>query len=54
MHIGADKFVGANDWVDNELKRQTVGLVQLEEFQRIREGLDKKRLEEFEKEQAAL
>ncbi|KAJ3158304.1 hypothetical protein HDU86_003013 [Geranomyces michiganensis] len=54
VHIGADKFVAQNDWVDNELKRQTVGLVQLEDFQRIRESLDKKRQEEVEREQAAL
>ncbi|KAJ3148284.1 hypothetical protein HDU89_004881 [Geranomyces variabilis] len=54
VHIGADKFVAQNDWVDNELKRQTVGLVQLEDFQRIRESLDKKRQEEMEREQAAL
>ncbi|KAI8920337.1 hypothetical protein PhCBS80983_g01528 [Powellomyces hirtus] len=54
VHIGADKFVAQNDWVDNELKRQTVGLVQLEDFQRIRESLDKKRQEDLEREQAAL
>ncbi|KAI8586654.1 XAP5, circadian clock regulator-domain-containing protein [Geranomyces variabilis] len=54
VHLGADKFVAQNDWVDNELKRQTVGLVQLEDFQRIRESLDKKRQEEMEREQAAL
>ncbi|KAJ3175427.1 hypothetical protein HDU87_006247 [Geranomyces variabilis] len=54
VHIGADKFVAQNDWVDNELKRQTVGLVQLEDFQRIRESLDKKRQEEMEREQVAL
>ncbi|TPX63059.1 hypothetical protein SpCBS45565_g06909 [Spizellomyces sp. 'palustris'] len=54
VHIGADKFVAQNDWVDSELKRQTIGLVQLEDFQRIRESLDQKRREDIEKEQAAL
>ncbi|KAI9089599.1 XAP5, circadian clock regulator-domain-containing protein [Phlyctochytrium arcticum] len=54
VHIGADKFVAQNDWVDNELKRQTIGLVQLEDFQRIRESLDQKRREEIEKERAAI
>ncbi|KAI8823605.1 XAP5, circadian clock regulator-domain-containing protein [Fimicolochytrium jonesii] len=53
VHIGADKFVAQNDWVDNELKRQTVGLVQLEDFQRIRESLDKQRREEVERERDA-
>ncbi|KAJ3026757.1 hypothetical protein HDV00_011638 [Rhizophlyctis rosea] len=52
VHIGADKFVTQNDWVDQELKRQTIGLVQLEDFQRIRESLDKKRLEDLEREGA--
>ncbi|KAJ3056367.1 hypothetical protein HK097_007204 [Rhizophlyctis rosea] len=52
VNIGADKFVAQNDWVDQELKRQTIGLVRLEDFQRIRESLDKKRLEDLEKERA--
>ncbi|KAJ3024118.1 hypothetical protein HKX48_006474 [Thoreauomyces humboldtii] len=54
VHIGADKFIAQNDWVDNELKRQTVGLVQLEDFQRIRESLDKQRQEDLERERLAL
>eukprot|EP00842_Homolaphlyctis_polyrhiza_P001021 jgi/Hompol1/191/HPOL_005254-RA len=29
VKVGADKFVAQYDWVDSELKRQTVGLVQL-------------------------
>ncbi|KAI8995118.1 XAP5, circadian clock regulator-domain-containing protein [Gaertneriomyces semiglobifer] len=52
VNIGADKFVAQNDWVDNELKRQTIGLVKLEEFQRIKESLDQKRQEELEKDKA--
>ncbi|KAJ3296902.1 hypothetical protein HK104_001053 [Borealophlyctis nickersoniae] len=54
VHIGADKFVAQNDWVDTELKRQTIGLVQLEDFTRIRESLDKKRQEDLAREAAAL
>lgn len=39
VKIGSDKFVAQNDYVENELKRHTVGLVQLEDFQRIKEQL---------------
>ena len=38
--MGSDKFVVQTDWVDSELKRQTVGLVNLEDFQRIRSTLE--------------
>ncbi|RKO89342.1 XAP5, circadian clock regulator-domain-containing protein, partial [Blyttiomyces helicus] len=54
VSIGQDKFVGQNDWVDDELKRQTIGLVALEDFQKIRENLDKKRQEEIDKGVTAL
>ncbi|KAI8924896.1 XAP5, circadian clock regulator-domain-containing protein [Entophlyctis helioformis] len=47
VKVGADKFVAQNDWVDSELKRQTVGLVKLQDFQRIRSTLEEKqRLEQ--------
>ncbi|KAJ1569314.1 hypothetical protein HK096_003493 [Nowakowskiella sp. JEL0078] len=49
VRIGADKFVVQNDFVENELKRQTVGLVQLEDFERIQANLDVRRKEELEK-----
>ncbi len=39
VKIGADKFVSQQDYVENALKMQTVGLVQLEDFQRIKEQL---------------
>ena len=39
VKIGADKFVAQNDYVENELKRHTVGLVQLDDFLRIKEQL---------------
>ncbi|KAJ3092014.1 hypothetical protein HK102_011641 [Quaeritorhiza haematococci] len=48
VRIGSDKFISQNDFTESELKRQTIGLVQLEDFQRIRETLeleDRKRLE---------
>ncbi|KAK6095835.1 hypothetical protein BDEG_22079 [Batrachochytrium dendrobatidis JEL423] len=43
VKVGSDKFVAQNDWVDSELKRQTVGLVRLEDFQRIRSNLEEKK-----------
>ncbi|KAL2919288.1 hypothetical protein HK105_200931 [Polyrhizophydium stewartii] len=43
IKVGADKFVAQHDWVDSELKRQTVGLVQLEDFQRIRSTLEEQK-----------
>ncbi|KAH6569902.1 hypothetical protein BASA50_003648 [Batrachochytrium salamandrivorans] len=43
IKVGSDKFVAQNDWVDSELKRQTVGLVRLEDFQRIRSTLEEKK-----------
>lgn len=39
VRIGNDKFVSQNESVENELKRQTVGLVRLEDFQRIRDTI---------------
>lgn len=39
MQIRNDKFVAENESVETFLKQSTVGLVQLEEFQKIREGL---------------
>lgn len=48
VKIGSDKFVSETDYTDNALKAQTVGLVHLEDFQRIREDLDKQRLEQLQ------
>ncbi|KAJ3217818.1 hypothetical protein HDU67_007235 [Dinochytrium kinnereticum] len=48
VKIGAEKFVAQNDVVQSELIKHTVGLVKLEDFQRIRENLDKRRQEEIE------
>jgi len=42
IKIGNDKFVTQNDVTETELKKRTIGLVMLEDFQRIREQLDEK------------
>ncbi|KAJ3317264.1 hypothetical protein HDU93_004128, partial [Gonapodya sp. JEL0774] len=42
VRIGSDKFVALSDNAEAELKRQTVGLVHLEDFQRIRLGIEAK------------
>ena len=43
VNIGSDKFVSQALDVEQELKRDTVGLVHLDEFQRIREQLEAKK-----------
>ncbi|KAJ1906610.1 hypothetical protein IWQ60_012039, partial [Tieghemiomyces parasiticus] len=40
VRIGADKFVTQTDSVETQLKHSTVGLVKLEDFQRIRGELE--------------
>lgn len=40
--MGSDKFVQELETMENNLKRSTVGLVKLEEFQRIRSELEEK------------
>ncbi|KAI9021830.1 XAP5, circadian clock regulator-domain-containing protein [Hyaloraphidium curvatum] len=40
VKIGADRFQAQNDSVENALKAATVGLVRLEDFQRIKSGLE--------------
>jgi protein FAM50 len=51
VKIGSDKFVSQILDVEAELKRDTVGLVQLDEFQRIRDSLiEKKRKEQDSRE----
>jgi len=42
IKIGNDKFVTQNDVTEAELKKRTIGLVMLEDFQRIREQIDEK------------
>ncbi|KXS11489.1 XAP5-domain-containing protein [Gonapodya prolifera JEL478] len=42
VRIGSDKFVALSDSAEAELKRQTVGLVHLADFQRIRAGIENK------------
>jgi protein FAM50 len=42
VKIGSDRFTSQNDGVENALKAATVGLVRLEDFQRIKEGLEEK------------
>jgi len=42
IKIGNDKFVTQNDSTETELKKRTIGLVMLEDFQRIREQIDEK------------
>ena len=42
IKIGTDKFVAQADWKDSQLKSQTVGLVKLEDFQRIRNEIEEK------------
>ncbi|TPX42686.1 hypothetical protein SeMB42_g04852 [Synchytrium endobioticum] len=46
VKLGADRFVSQNQDRESELKRQTVGLVKLEDFQRIRDSIDKAQTEE--------
>lgn len=53
VNIGIDKFVSRDIWADNELKKQTVGLVRLEDFQKIREGISKRQREEEAKREQA-
>ncbi|KAJ1503746.1 hypothetical protein HMI54_003850, partial [Coelomomyces lativittatus] len=43
VHIGSDKYVSQNHDVESQLKFDTVGLVNLEEYRSIREKLEKKR-----------
>ncbi|KAJ1967672.1 hypothetical protein H4R35_006643, partial [Dimargaris xerosporica] len=43
VQLGKGKFVSRNDSVENKLKHSTVGLVQLEDFQRIREELEEQK-----------
>ncbi|TPX35912.1 hypothetical protein SmJEL517_g01849 [Synchytrium microbalum] len=49
VKVGSDRFVSHTNDADDELKRQTVGLVRLEDFQRIRDNIDKARQDELEK-----
>ena len=50
MKIGADKFVSQEDATQSELIKHTIGLVKLEDFQRIRDTLAKRQQEDLEKE----
>ena len=40
VNLQADKFISQNDSVETELKKKTVGLVQLDEFLKIKEKLN--------------
>jgi protein FAM50 len=52
VKIGSDKFISQQDAIQSELIKHTVGLVKLEDFQKIKASLDKKRQEEIERELA--
>ncbi|KAI8811434.1 XAP5, circadian clock regulator-domain-containing protein [Cladochytrium replicatum] len=54
VKIGSEKFVAQNDVGENELKKHTVGLVRLEDFERIKDALENKRKEEMDREAAKL
>lgn len=43
---GSDRFVGKNDSMEESLKKSTVGLVKLEDFQKRREELEEERRRE--------
>ena len=45
----ADRFVGKNDSIEETLKKQTVGLVRLEDFQKRREELEEEKRREAAK-----
>ncbi|KAJ1921194.1 hypothetical protein H4219_000793 [Mycoemilia scoparia] len=47
--VGNDRFVSENDGMEATLKKSTVGLVKLEDFQRIRENLEEQREREAAK-----
>lgn len=44
--VGKEKFVSQFEDVESELKRDTVGLVALDEFQKIKKALEHKRQQE--------
>ncbi|KAK9711757.1 hypothetical protein K7432_007598 [Basidiobolus ranarum] len=46
VRIGSDKFVSQNDSTETILKKSTIGLVQLEDFQRIRSEIELRRAQE--------
>lgn len=48
VRIGNDRFMTQNDNVETALKAATVGLVRLEDFQRIKSGLEEKAARERE------
>lgn len=43
---GADRFVGKNDSIEETLKKNTIGLVRLEDFQKRREELEEEKRRE--------
>ncbi|KAF6766805.1 XAP5 protein [Kalmanozyma brasiliensis GHG001] len=45
-HTGADRFVGKNDSMEDALKKSTVGLVHLEDFQKLRSELEEEKKRE--------
>lgn len=48
VRIGSDRFQSQTDGVENALKAATVGLVKLEDFQRIKSGLEEQAARERE------
>ncbi|KAL7747027.1 hypothetical protein RI367_007640 [Sorochytrium milnesiophthora] len=48
VKVSSDKFVAQFDSVEDELKRGTIGLVNLEDFRQLRAQLEKKREQEAE------
>ncbi|KAJ3206215.1 hypothetical protein HDU83_007048 [Entophlyctis luteolus] len=53
VRIGSDKFVSQVDSAQSDLIKHTVGLVKLEDFQKIKASLNQKRQEEIERGLAA-
>ncbi|ORX82842.1 XAP5-domain-containing protein [Basidiobolus meristosporus CBS 931.73] len=49
VRIGSDKFVSQHDSTETMLKKSTIGLVQLEDFQRIRSEIELRRAQEAAK-----
>ncbi len=49
VNLGSEKFISQTETIENDLKRKTIGLVKLEDFQRIKDELNNKETEVNEK-----
>jgi hypothetical protein len=47
VKIGAGKFITQRDQIENKLKENTIGLVTLGDFQRLRKKLEKEQEDEL-------